>query len=124
MNHTVLLVDDDANLLGALERQLRKEPFRILTAQSGREALDILNDNRVDVVVSDQEMPGMKGTQFLWQVRKAFPDAILFMLTGEATLRVAALAVNEVGVTRFFTKPCNASDLAFAIRHAVREKDA
>lgn len=123
MNHTVLLVDDDTNLLEGLERQLHKEPYRIITAQSGQEALDILKDTSVDVVISDQEMPGMKGTQFLWQVKKAFPGAILFMLTGKATLRVATLAVNEVGIARFFTKPCNAVDLALTIRQALRHRD-
>jgi DNA-binding NtrC family response regulator len=123
MNHTVLLVDDDANLLEALERQLHGEPYLIITAQSGKEALDILKDTSVDVVISDQEMPGMKGTQFLWQVKKSFPDAILFMLTGKATLRAATLAVNEVGIARFFTKPCNAVDLALTIHQALRHRD-
>ena len=123
MGHTVLLVDDDANLLEGLERQLHKEPYQIITAQSGQEALSILKDTSVDVVISDQEMPGMKGTQFLWQVRRAFPDAILFMLTGKATLRVAALAVNEVGIVRFFVKPCNAVDLALTVRQALQHRD-
>ncbi|NIA15648.1 MAG: response regulator [Nitrospiraceae bacterium] len=122
MNHTVLLVDDDVNLLEALGRQLHGEPYRIITAQSGQEALAVLNDTSVDVVISDQEMPGMKGTQFLWQVKRAFPDAILFMLTGKATLRAATLAMNEVGVARFFVKPCNAVDLVLTIRQALQHR--
>ena len=123
MKHSVLLVDDDANLLEALQRQLYKEPYRILTAQSGGEAMEILEGISVDVVVSDQEMPGMKGTQFLWKVRKAYPDVILFMLTGQATPRMATLAVNEIGIAGFLVKPCNAVDLAIAINQALQYRE-
>lgn len=123
MEYNVLLVDDDTNLLEALERSLHQEPYRIFTAQSGQRAMEILGEHPVDVVVSDQEMPGLKGTQFLWKTRNAYPDVILFMLTGRATRKMARLATDEIGITRIFTKPCNASDLALAIRQALQHRD-
>ena len=123
MNYTVLLVDDDANLIEALKRQLHKEFYRVATAESGEEALGVLKDTSVDVVVSDQSMPGMLGTQFLWEVRKTYPDVILFMLTGEATPRAASLAINTLDVARLFAKPCNAADLALTINQALKHRD-
>lgn len=123
MNYTVLIVDDDLNLLEGLERLLHREPYQIVTAQSAQDAMEILQEQPVDVIVSDQEMPGLKGTQFLWKVRKIYPDIILFMLTGQATPHMAKLAINEIGIARFFTKPCNAVDLALAIRQALQHRE-
>ena len=123
MNHTVLLVDDDERLLEGLQRQLHKEPYRVLTARSGQEALDILHGICVDVVISDQEMPGLKGTQFLWQVRKEFPNVILFLLTGHPSLPMTTLAIKEVGIARLFTKPCNALDMALTIQQSLEHRD-
>jgi DNA-binding NtrC family response regulator len=123
MSHTVLLVDDDEKLLEGLQRQLHKEPYRVLTARSGQEALDILHGICVDIVISDQEMPGLKGTQFLWQVRKAFPGIILFMLTGHPSLPMTSLAIQEVGIARLFAKPCSAVDMALTIRQALQHRD-
>lgn len=123
MLHTVLLVDDDANLLEALERQLYGQPYTVITAQSGEEAMEILGRTVVDVVVSDQQMPGLKGSQFLWKVKNAFPDIILFMLTGQAAPRLAELAVKDLGISRYFTKPCNATDLATSIHQSLKHRD-
>jgi DNA-binding NtrC family response regulator len=122
MLYRVLLVDDDPNLLDALRRALRKDPFQILTAPSGAEALSILEDEHIDVVVSDQDMPGMSGTEFLSQVQEKFSETIRFMLTGNATLETAIDAINKGAITRFFTKPCNPVDLAVTIRQVTDHK--
>ena len=66
--HTVLFVDDEVNILNSLKRLLRKEGYRLLTASSGREGLKMLSDNEVHIVISDQRMPEMSGTEFLAQV--------------------------------------------------------
>ena len=123
MAHTVLLVDDDPNVLEGLKRAFRKEPYTIVTADSATSALDILTSNEVDVVISDQDMPGMSGTQFLRQVRDQYPDTVRFILTGNATLDVAIDAINEGAVSRFFTKPCSYFDLSVTIRQAIEHKD-
>jgi len=123
MHHKIILVDDEPNILMGLQRALRKEPYKIFTALSGNEALTVLEKTPIDVVVSDQDMPGMNGTEFLTQVHKSYPDTVRFMLTGKATLEVAIQAINEGAINRFFTKPCNNVDLAVTIRSALQQRD-
>lgn len=122
MRPTVLLVDDDANLLDGLCRALRREPYDIVTASSAEEALEILSDRPVDVVVSDEVMPGMSGTVFLHEVRTRYPDTVRFMLTGKASLDSAVSAINNGGVTRYFIKPCDLTDLAISIRLGLQQQ--
>jgi len=123
MSHKVLLVDDEVNVLDGLRRALCEEPYEIVMAMSGKEALDVLQSTPIDVVVVDQEMPGMKGTELLGQVYTLYPDTVRFMLTGKATLDIAISAINKGDISRFFTKPCNTIDLAVTIRHALVQKD-
>ena len=123
MTPTVMLVDDDAYLLDGLRRALRKEPYHLVMAGSAEEALDILLVRPVDVVVSDEEMPGMSGTQFLHQVRQRYPDTVRFILTGRATLDNAINAINNSGIARFFIKPCHSADLAISIRQGLQQRE-
>ena len=123
MTHTVLLVDDDADLLSGLERRLHKEPYRIVTATGAEEAADVLEHEPVDLVVCDEEMPGMSGTEFLSRVAQRYPDVVKLVLTGHPTLPAALRALNECKVYHFFTKPCNEIELAITIRHALEQKD-
>src|SRR4051812_2614843 len=119
MNHTVLLIDDEANVLFGLVRSLRNQPYRIITARTGDEAVLILKSHAVDLIVSDENMPGMSGTEFFSWVAAHYPTVIRIILTGNATLPTAMRAINEARVYRFFTKPCNELDLSLAIRKAL-----
>ena len=123
MTHTVLLVDDEPNVLKGLTRLLRKEPYEIHTANSAVEAAELLENNGVDLIVSDEEMPGMSGTEFLAGVAREYPDIVRIVLTGHPTLPAALRAINEGQVYQFFTKPCNEIDLAITIRRALEQKD-
>lgn len=123
MKPTVLLVDDEPNILEGLKRNLRKEPYRILIALSAKEALKILENNPIDVVVSDHDMPGMNGTELLAEVHKRYPDTLRFILTGKATLQMAIDAINKGAVHRFFTKPCHHFDLGMTICEALRQRE-
>jgi len=123
MCHKVLLVDDDPSVLTGLSRMLHDEPFEVVTALSGNEALSILEETPIDVVVSDHDMPGMTGVELLSRVHTLYPDTVRFMLTGKATLDVAIEAINKGAISRFLTKPCNGTDLVVTIRHALTEKD-
>lgn len=123
MKHTVLFVDDEPEVTEGLKRNLHKEPYRILCSNHTDEALQILETENVDLVVSDEEMPGMKGTEFLALVRKKYPETIRMMLTGHASLDSAIKAINEGRVYRLLTKPCNDMDLAVTIREALRQKE-
>jgi len=86
MKSVVLFVDDEPSFTDSLKRILRKEPYEILSAGSADEALMILDGQVVDVVVSDEKMPGMSGSEFLSIVSKRYPETIRIMLTGHASL--------------------------------------
>ena len=121
MTGVVLIVDDDPLLLDSMRRTLRREPYTILTARSGEEALDILNVKPVDLIISDQEMPGMSGTAFLKRVCERHPAVTRFMLTGQATLDSAIEAINNGGISRFLLKPCDPVDLIMSIRQGLQQ---
>ena len=123
MKHTVLFVDDEPEVTDGLKRKLRKEPYNIISANSADDALKLLESEKVDVVVSDEQMPGMKGTEFLAVVRKKYPGTIRMILTGQASLDAAVSAINEGRIYRFLTKPCNDAELAVTIRQALRQRD-
>lgn len=123
MSHTVLFVDDDNSVLHGLARALRHQPFCLFTARSGEEALEVLKSRHVDVVVADEQMPGMSGCDLLAWAAQHFPACVRIVLTGHATAETAIRAINEGVVYRFFTKPCNPVDLAIAIRRALEEAE-
>lgn len=122
MSHKILFVDDEPNVTNALKHTLRKEKYDILTANSADEALEILGRELVDVVVSDEKMPGMPGSQLLAKVRKEYPDTVRIILTGQASLEVAVRAINKGEIYRFLTKPCNGMELTVTIRQALQQK--
>jgi len=121
-NATILLVDDEPNVTEALKRALWRQPYTFLTATSGTAAQQLLERQHVDFVVSDEQMPGMSGSEFLSWVRKQFPHTIRVILSGQASLEAALRAINEGEVHRFFLKPCNPTDLVITIEQALRLK--
>jgi DNA-binding NtrC family response regulator len=123
MTHTVLLVDDDAVVLHCLARILQNQPYQLYTARSGTEAVNVLEARRVDVIVSDERMPGMSGTDLFAWVAMYYPGVVRIMLTGRATMETAIRAINEGGVHYFFTKPCNEAHLAVVIRKALEHQN-
>ena len=115
----VLLVDDEPNVLHGLTRALRQQPFTTCTARSAEEAMDVLKAHSVDLVVSDENMPGICGTRFLSWVADNFPEVTRIILTGQPTVPSALRAINEGRVYRYFTKPCDTVELALAIRYGL-----
>lgn len=111
----ILLVDDEPAILKLLERQLEAHPWELLTATSGEEALAILAREPVDVVLTDDAMPGMSGSRLLTRLRAEYPDVLRILLTGRASVEAAIRAVNEARVFRFLQKPCVAGEIAAAI---------
>ena len=102
-----------------MRRNLHREPFTVLTATSAIQALEVLDGMPIDVVVSDEQMPVMRGTEFLVKARKEYPSAVRILLTGKATVNTAVEAVNSGQIFKFLTKPCPPDVLAKAIRHAL-----
>jgi two-component system probable response regulator PhcQ len=123
MDSAILLVDDERSVVSSLKRALMDEPYNIFAANSGVEGLSILKENRIKIVISDERMPGMSGSEFLSAVKKLFPDTIRIMLTGHASIQAAMNAVNNGEIYRFFSKPWNEIDLKLAIRSAIEKYD-
>ena len=121
--HKVLLVDDEINVLKALRRTLFREPYEIFTASGGSEGLRVMEMHPIDLVISDQMMPGMTGVAFLQQVRERWPDTIRIMLTGQSSMDAAVTAINEGEVYRFLTKPIENKDLRMTIQSALHHRD-
>jgi len=123
MKHSILIVDDELTIRKLLVDAFSREPYEIHSAGSAKEGLDILERERVDVVISDEIMPGMSGSEFLAFVRQKYPETIRMILTGHASLEAAIRAINEGEIYRFFTKPCNIFDLSVTVRQALQQKD-
>ncbi len=112
MSEGILCVDDDANILEGYKRHLRKE-FKLETAVGPEQGLQIVAERGpFAVVVSDLQMPGMNGIQFLARVREQTPDTIRILLTGNADLQTSIDAINQGQIFRFLTKPCTPDALA------------
>lgn len=115
---TVLFVDDDVDLTKTLALSLRRERFHILTANSGAAALEVLSSRSVDVVVSDDQMPAMTGSELLARIRASWPNVVRILLTGQTDIRRAASAVNDASVFRFLLKPCEPGFLVSTLEAA------
>ena len=102
---TLLVVDDEKSVVAALQRLFLLEGYRVLTAQSAGEGFELLANNRVAVVISDQKMPVMNGTEFLSRVRELYPDTVRIMLTAHADLDSMGDAINRGAVYKFLNKP-------------------
>jgi putative nucleotidyltransferase with HDIG domain len=115
---TVLFVDDEVNILKALQRMLRNEGMKVLTASRGDEALELLERQPAQVVVTDQRMSEMSGVDLLASVRRRWPETVRMMLTGYTEMGVAVEAINRGEIFRLITKPWNDDELRATLRQA------
>ena len=121
--HTVLFVDDEVNILRAVQRLMRNEPCEVVTASRGAEALEVLARQPVQVVVTDQRMPEMSGVDLLSAIRDRHPDLVRMMLTGYTEMNVAVEAINRGEIYRLITKPWNDEELKATLRQAFDHHD-
>lgn len=105
MKRTLLLVDDEANILSTLTRLLRPDGYTILRAGSGQEGLELLTQHEIGVIVTDQRMPEMNGVTFLRKAREIRPDTIRIVLSGYTELKSITDAINQGAIYKFLTKP-------------------
>lgn len=118
--YTILFVDDEPKILSSLRRLFIDSPYNVLTAEGGKNGLDLIEGGETPaVVVSDQRMPEMNGAEFLTMVRKLLPDSVRMLLTGYSDINAAMDAINEGGIHRYITKPWNDDDLQLAIQGAL-----
>ena len=113
----VLLVDDEPDILQSLKRLLRHD-FTIFTAESGHQALEIMRKEKVHVVMTDQRMPQMTGSELLVAIQDAEPDPIRIVFTGYADLKSMVQAVNAGQLFRYITKPWDPDELVHTLHEA------
>lgn len=118
----VLLVDDEPDVTRSLKLNLRRNRWDIKTATSGEEALELCRAEAFDVVVSDERMPGMQGSDLLSIVRQEHPNTIRITLSGQASLERAIHAINSAEIHRFLLKPCPPNEVALAIEELLEKR--
>jgi response regulator RpfG family c-di-GMP phosphodiesterase len=117
----ILLVDDEVNILNSLKRHFYKK-FKVKSATSGAEAIEMLKANdEFAVIISDMNMPGMNGAEFLAQAKIIRPNTVRVMLTGNADNKTPVDAINQGDVFRFHNKPCNPETLEKTIHDAMAQ---
>ena len=119
--YRLLLVDDDPSILAALRRVFQRENYELLFAQSAKEALSLLENSPVELVVSDFKMPGMNGGELLGHVRELWPETLRIMLTGYANTEVVMGSMKEGAVYRFNLKPWDDDDLRLTVALALEQ---
>jgi YesN/AraC family two-component response regulator len=118
----ILLVDDEPNILRALQRLLFEEDYEVQSAGSGEAGLEVLQAQSVDLIISDYRMPGLTGIEFFRQARQIQPEAIRIILSGFAEINTLTEAINEGNIYKFIFKPWNDEDLKTTIKLALEQK--
>ncbi|MDO9422676.1 MAG: response regulator [Methylobacter sp.] len=117
-SRTILLVDDEVNIINALKRTLRPDGYTILAANSAEEGLALLAKHEVGVIISDQRMSHMTGVEFLRKVKTLYPKTLRIVLSGYTELESITSAINEGAIYKFLTKPWDDDLLRDNIREA------
>ncbi len=125
MSHkTVLFVDDEERILKTIRRLAHGSPFRAIFAQSGAEALELLEHEDVQVIVTDMRMPEMTGLELLREVKARYPKIIRVVLSGYTDITTLLKAINDGQIFRFITKPWEKQeDLLSVIDEALRRAE-
>ena len=126
---TVLFVDDEERVLNCLRGGLLDEPYKTLFAESGQEALEILKQNEVQVIVTDMRMPDMNGLELLKIVKEEYPNIVRMVLSGYTQVTVLLKAINQGEIFRFITKPWDFEDefkpaILAAIEYYISQKQS
>lgn len=118
----LLIVDDEPNVRSALRRYFRPRGYQTLSAENGEAAVRVLEENRVDVLITDMRMPGMNGSELLKSVTQRWPDIVRILLTAYADLHITTEAVREGWVDHFLTKPWDADQIRSCVQKGVKAK--
>ncbi|MEA3361120.1 MAG: response regulator [Thermodesulfobacteriota bacterium] len=122
-NNVILLVDDEKNIINSISRLLIEKNFYMLTAQNGMEALELIKHNNVDIVISDQRMPGMTGLELMGRIKKKNPSIIRVLLTAYSDKDVMLKAINQGEVYRFLIKPWDENELLETIKQGLKKRN-
>jgi response regulator RpfG family c-di-GMP phosphodiesterase len=113
----ILYVDDEVNNLVSFKATFRIK-YNVFTAESGEEAIKLLSENTINVIITDQRMPGMTGVEFLESILHDYPDPMRLLLTGYADMNAVIDAVNKGKIFHYLSKPWNEEELDIAIQRA------
>jgi len=120
--NVILCVDDEVNILKSLERVLKAPDCRVFSASTPQQGLDILEKEEVDLVIVDQRMPTMTGSEFIRRVKEKYPRISRLMLSGFSDFDSLVKAVNEGEIFRFIAKPWKNDELKEIVRMALEHK--
>lgn len=118
----LLVIDDEVEITRSIFRQFRKK-YKVYTATSGNDAVELMEQYPIQVVISDQRMPGMTGVDFFSKIKYKYPDALKMILTGYSDIEAVIGAINEGQVFRYITKPWNPVELDMAVDEAFEKYD-
>ncbi|MCD6319187.1 MAG: response regulator [Candidatus Desulfofervidaceae bacterium] len=122
--HNILVVDDEENVLNAIKRIFK--PYTLITCFTTTdpfEALKIVDKEKIDLIITDQRMPGMTGIELLKKITSKYPEVIKIILSAYSDLNVILEAINEVGVYKFILKPWNNEDFLLTVIRALEWKE-
>lgn len=122
MNFNVLVVDDEKNIRTGLGKALELDGYRTLTAEDGQEAVDIMKDEDIDLVIADLKMPRLTGEELLRRVVDSYPTVPVIILTGHGTIETAVQAMRD-GAFDFLTKPVNLDRLSLLAKRALSTRE-
>jgi CheY-like chemotaxis protein len=120
MNHNILFLDDEKSILSSLRRVFMKEPYTFFFASSADEAIQIIKQTEMSVIVSDMRMPEVDGITFLRNAVQIAPDSVRMLLSAYADIQSVMKAVNEGHIWRYITKPWDDNDLRLTIRNGIQ----
>lgn len=118
--HTLLVVDDEPDVCDSVHDLLRRE-FQVLKARSAEEGLQLMRENEVHIIMTDQRMPKVTGVELLKSIRAGHPQAIRMLFTGYADIDSVIAAINQGHIFKFLKKPWQPNDLEAAVREAAAE---
>jgi len=120
--HTILAIDDEQNNLSLIKRTLRND-YNVIVASSGQEALEIVEErgNEISLIVSDQKMPMMEGTEFFMRISEKYPDIIKILLTGHSNVDILVEAINECHLFQYILKPFDPEQLCMIVENGIRK---
>lgn len=124
MHYEILLVDDEKSVTRALNRALRNDFSAIHEAQSASEALAILANNQIDIVISDYRMPDVNGSELLTEIHRLYPDILNLMLSGQADMQGFAKALNDGSISKFLCKPWDNDELRLFLQETIKEHES
>ncbi len=121
--HSILLVDDEASILKSLQRLFVEEEYQIYRADAGDRGLEILKNHSIDLVISDQKMPNMSGSEFLEKVFRQYPDTMRILLTGHSDMESIISAINKGKIYQYIAKPWDNESLKITVKKALAQYD-